>query len=207
MKKYIYTFLIIMGFTTLNAQQYDSYFSGSYKLSIPLAEFSESLNSVSYRGGEFNLQFINEQNLAFGFNVTWTGFYDESDRTTQQIETSNYGAAVTAKHFDFAYFTDLQVNTRYYVVSPKYFKPFIGARIGTTYTEGAKIVGVYSATWTDWVFGYNAEIGTLIQIPNRSWGFEFSANYNQSLTKSDFYNNAQYVGFNMGIFFSPHFDF
>ena len=206
MKKFIYTLLIIISATCLKAQSYDSYFSASYKLSVPMAQFSDQLSSVSYRGGEFNLQFINEQNLSFGFNVTWTGFYDESARSTQQFENTNYGAAVTAGKFDFAYFTDVQVNTRYYIVSPKIFKPFIGARIGTTYTETAKIVGVYSVTSTDWVFGYNAEVGTLIQIPNRSWGFELSANYNQALTKNEFYNNAQYIGFNMGVYFSPHFD-
>ncbi len=191
---------LVFYFCSNQAKAQEQYWSYSQRLNIPMGDFTNFVNEVSYRGGSIEYRNIRD-NISIGGSVGWTGFYENTPRETFQYE----GGAITAEQWNFLYATDFNVTGHYYLSTPFGLKPYIGAKVGTTRLEEIKIAGIYETNSVNWGFNYRVGLGLLFQIPDMPIGLKLNGSWNQTIYESTYFKNVNYIGVDLGIYYSFQF--
>jgi len=205
MKKILYIALFVIGISLVpnTAKAQNSYVSFGYRMAVPVLSFSDYIKATSFRGVQFDYKYFFNDNLAFGFQFSWNGYYENKPRQTHYLEG---GGAITAEQFNFSYSNNLLIGADYYFTTGSIFKPFLGVRLGTGYLEIDKFLGAIQFQDTQWRFSYNVTGGALFQIPNSSIAFSVEASWNQLTYDNIHYNGLSNVGIFVGIAYSGQFN-
>jgi opacity protein-like surface antigen len=188
MKKYI--IILVLGLATLLVNGQSSEIFVNYQPAYLLGDYG----SFSPRGIDFEVNRFISQDVSVGFVIGWNVFTKKVVGESLEVN----GALVTGTQAIYQNFVPLNINAKkYFVKEESDVTPYIGAGIGTTYSERRTDIGIFSLSDNKWLFNVAPEVGVLYDM-NSSTSVSFKVKYNYSAKAGDF-PSVSYLSFGLGI--------
>jgi outer membrane protein len=162
-------------------------------MGLPLGDTKDFTSSFSYRGVVLEGRKAVNEHVTAGLSFGWNVFDRELDTTTVFAG----GAAIGGNQWRYTNAFPLFANVHYYLGEPNALRPFIGANVGTIYTERRVDVNLYALTDDAWQFAFAPEAGVVFPLGWVVRGFA-SARWHYALEGGGM-PAQQYVSFNIGI--------
>lgn len=174
-------------------------FSIEYNLSFPMGDLSDFISKMGYRGWNFELKGVVNDNLSVGGSFGWYGFSETFDRDTYFFE----GGSLTTSIFNYYYSIPLRAVAHYYFLPDAFIQPFAGVSIGTNYSEKRREVGFLVIEEKAWDFGITPEVGAIIPFGEMAmWGAQIKARYNFLTYKDRDIDNIMFFDVSFGLVYS-----
>jgi len=174
-------------------------FSFNYNLSFPMGDFNDFISSIGYRGWNFELYGVINDNLAVGGSVGWYAFNEKFDRSTYYFDNG----ALTSEVYNYFYSIPLKVVAHYYFAPDAFVQPFAGLGLGTTYSEKRREIGFYYVDSKLWNFIVSPEVGVIVPFGDMSeWGARILGRYNFITFKDQEVNNIMFFDLQIGLIYS-----
>lgn len=187
--KGIITVLMLLIAVTTKGQQY--YTSFTYNMSLPTGETADFISAYSWRGFGFEGHGFLSDNITLGGSVGWNVFYEKlSGEFVDETRT------VTGTQLRYLNSFPLLFEGRYHFGEDYSTRPYIGAGVGTYYTEQETQMGIWYVEDQAWQFGFAPVVGVL--IPVESTAINISIKYNAALSTSEV-DGRSYLGINIGL--------
>ena len=133
----------------------NSTFGIAWGISVPTGDTKDYISKVSFRGASAEWRNFYQRDAAYGINVGWNVFNEESDET---VTFEN--AAVTGKHWKyinavpiyagwFKYFSDDKRSGRF----------FAGRNVGAAWIEQTADISLIRFQEDNWHFAFAPEVG------------------------------------------------
>lgn len=188
-KKYIHIRLIAilticMAIPSLtNAQTIpNGYINIDWQLNSPFG--NDFANKISGWGGQAEAGYYIIEGLAVGGFVSFHTNNKYIDRTTIQV---NETSAVTSDQQHSIFQIPFGAALRYSFMRDRegIFEPYVGAKIGTAYSEVSSYMNIFKTYERKWGFYVSPEIGlTVYTNPMKTFGFHVAAYYSYATNKS-----------------------
>jgi len=178
---------------TAEARAQDWYWGGGYSIGVPLSDTKDFTSSTSFRGVVLEGRKMVNEHVTAGLSFGWNVFDRQLDTTT----VFESGAAIGGNQWRYTNAFPLYANVHYYLGEANSLRPFIGANVGTIYTERRVDINLYSLSEDAWQFAFAPEVGVVFPLGWVVRGFA-SARWNYSLEGSGV-PSQQYVSFNIGV--------
>lgn len=174
-------------------------FSIEYNASFPIGGFSDFISEIGYRGWNFELKGVINDNLAVGGSVGWYAFYEEYGRSTYNFENGS----LTSSIFNYYYTIPLRAVAHYYFLPDAFVQPFAGLSIGTNYSEKRREVGFLVLEEKKWNFGVTPEVGVIIPFGDLAeWGAQIKGRYNFVTFNDVEIDNVMFFDISVGLIYS-----
>jgi outer membrane protein len=174
-------------------------FSIEYNLSFPVGDLSDFISTIGYRGWNFELKGVINDNLAVGGSFGWYGFQESFDRDTYFFDAGS----LTTSIYNYYYTIPLRVVAHYYFLPDSKVQPFAGLSIGTNYSEKRSEIGFLVIEDKAWDFGLTPEIGAIIPFGEMSmWGAQIKGRYNFLTYKDRDIDNIMFIDVSIGLVYS-----
>jgi hypothetical protein len=183
---------LLLGLAGEARAQSDWYWGAAYSTGLPLSKTKDFNSSFSFRGAMVEGRKILNEHVTAGLSFGWNVFARELDTTT----TFPSGAAIGGNQMRYTNAFPLYANAHYYLGERNAMRPFIGANVGTIYTERRVDINLYSLSEDAWQFAFAPEAGIVFPVGWVVRGF-LSARWNVSLEGGGV-PAQQYVSFNVG---------
>jgi hypothetical protein len=196
MKKIIFLPLIILLLCSKIGYSQAENFSLYYSMGFPMGKLSDHIENVSFRGMGFDMKFFTNDNVALGFGMTWSTFYNSLPYDTYTSGT----LSVSGKQY--RYFNSLPIHAyaSYYLgMEEAPIRPFASLGIGTAYNEKRTEMGVFMVEDKGWLFSIQPEVGVLLKATDYN-SLLISAKYNAPF-KSSAIDSYPYLSLNVGFSF------
>lgn len=168
-------------------------------IGVPVGDMSDRfISNTTTRGFAMEYRYLLNGPFSVGGGFSWQGFYQKYERKTYDFD----GGAITSTRFNYLYTFPLYVNFHYYPLKNNTIYPFIGINTGMFNIEKQDQVGIYSVVDKSWQFGFQPEVGALIQMnPGSGFGIVVKAKYTYILYNKGAYNNLTHLDFHIGASF------
>jgi len=179
-----------------------SLYTISWAVSLPIGDFSNFINKLSFGGGSFAGRYFVKKGLALGFEFGWNNYYQEYPRETYY---GSDGLAITGIHYMYAFIIPWEAGAYYYFIPSGIADPYVGLSLGGDYMEEHILIQEYDIYKTQWGFIMSPEAGVLFKFGRYShWGANISAKYwfntnSFSFTGNKTYDLMQGLNFNIGL--------
>lgn len=175
------------------ARAQEWFWGGGYSLALPLGDTKDFTSDFSYRGVVLEGRKVVNEHVTAGLSFGWNVF-------TRQLDTTTVfpgGAAIGGNQWRYTNAFPLFANVHYYLGEANSLRPFIGANVGTIYTERRVDINLYSLADDAWQFAFAPEAGVVFPLGWVVRGFA-SARWQYALEGGGM-PAQQYVSFNIGI--------
>lgn len=175
------------------ARAQEWYWGGGYSMGLPLGDTKAFTSDFSYRGVVLEGRKILNEHVTAGLSFGWNVFTRELDTTT----VFPGGAAIGGNQWRYTNAFPLFANVHYYLGEANSLRPFIGANVGTIFTERRVDINLYGLVDDAWQFAFAPEAGVVFPLGWVVRGFA-SARWQYALEGGGV-PAQQYVSFNIGI--------
>jgi opacity protein-like surface antigen len=168
-------------------------------ISMPSGDMKkEFISKTSTRGFAIEYRYMFDSPISVGAGFSWQAFYEKKERATYEFE----GGAMTTTRFNYLYSFPIFVNAHYYPIKNEIFLPFVGINLGMFNLDKKDQVGQFTVDDNSWQFGFQPEIGTVIQLsPGSGLGFIVKGKYTYILYNEGIYNNISHFDIHVGATF------
>ena len=187
MKKYIVILVFCLTTILVEGQSTELFFT--YQ---PAYIFGEN-SSFSPRGVDFEANRFLSEDLSIGFVVGWNIF---TKKVVGESLIVN-GALVTGTQVKYQNFVPLNVNLKKYFSNGGDLTPYVGAGLGTSFSEKRTDIGIFTLSDKKWLFNVAPEVGLLYDV-SYSTVLSLKLKYNYSAKAGDF-PSVSYLSFGLGI--------
>ena len=197
----------------MTAKAQDSYFLGTYQISIPQGDTNDYLGGgspTSYRGFGFDIRFYsgNDGRLTLGGGSGWNIFESGGIFETITIRNEDFNGDITGTQFRYINAVPLMFQVHYHFGRPDDVHAYVGTGIGTYYIRQRFEVGLFATEVSNWHFGIAPEGGVNFPLSD-SVSFNANVRYNFAANSgSDIQGNEtghSYLAFNVGLSFFTGF--
>jgi hypothetical protein len=186
-------FLIVLTICALGTVRAQESVIVSYPIAFPVGNLHSYSTNVSFRG--VSVEFLQKVAPHFqsGLEAGWNVFYQ-----AKPSQAYHDGATtITGSQYRYTNVAPILAGTKYYPLSSKIAKPFIGFGIGTLYANRSTDFGIYRIRDDAWQFCMRPELGLEVYAGHGVSGF-LAAKYYWSLNAHDL-DGQQFVSINIGL--------
>lgn len=192
--------ITMISLSAFAAQAQGSNVAVTYPISFGTGDLGDFISAPSFRGINFDYRYLITPNIAAGFNVGWSVFYDElaSDTYTQRT------ASLTGKQYRYTNSVPMVATGTYFLKPDNTICPFFSLGIGTIYTRRNTDMNLYTLEEEAWNFALVPEVGAQYNLGNGA-AIHVSGKYNHGFKAGNELDAAQsYFSLNIGLAFRSY---
>jgi hypothetical protein len=196
--KIIIAIALIIG-SSLGARAQNGGFTVSYPIAFPMGNLHDYISKTSFRGISFEFNKKVKPQVTVGLETGWNVFYDNAGEQEYKDQT----ATITGKQYRYTNSVPILVGAKYHPeTGNKNIAPYVGAGLGTLYSNRATDFGLYRITNETWQFCIRPEAGLVFKTSsgvNPFVGVKYYWAFN-----SDDLDAQSFLSLNVGLKFSPY---
>jgi hypothetical protein len=168
-----------------------------YEISLPVADLRDFLSEPSYRGFEMGALWPVYRSLYVGPVFNYHLFYQHKGTTTYLLDSG----ALTADLYRYAKTWTMGAVARYVFLRPDAIgRPFVGLRMGITFTTMATLVSDLSLYDNPTGFALAPEAGVMLRLAEFV-RFVAAVRYDYSTAGTGEWDNISYMAYHLGFAF------
>ena len=207
--------LLILPFmlaASLPVRAQDSYFLGTYQISVPFRDTKDYLggNQTSYRGLGFDLRVFTGRDGRFslGGGSGWNVFESGAIAETISIRSDDFNGDVTGTQFRYINSVPLMFQAHYHLGDPDDAHAYFGTGVGVYYIRQRFEIGLVATEVSNWHFGIAPEAGVNVPMSdsisfNANVRYHFAAKGGTDIEGKE--TGYDYLAFNLGLSFFTGF--
>jgi len=192
MKRFIVLLGLLLILAPLGAARADNNTFGlAWGISVPTGDTKDFVSGASFRGASVEWRNFYLRDAAYGLNVGWNVFNEESDST---VEFDN--GAITGKHWSYVNAVPIYASWfKYFSADKRSSRFFAGINAGGAWIERRTEIGLTALEEANWHFALAPEVGW--QLPWDSFLGYVSARYHYAFAAGNM-EAQQYLEFKIG---------
>lgn len=194
--------LLVLSLTLIALNSTAQYTTMSYSTAAPLGVFKEFVGEYSWQGFEAGYQHKIGESFTFGFHWRFTKFYEKKDKATYEFDNG----AITGTTYAYSFINNFNFTLNYMHETGGPVTPYIGFAAGPAYLHNLLVVGIFEVNDYPWRFSMTPQIGAMIEV-GAGVAIDIKANYNYIPLKYDRFTSIQSLGIELGITWSPFFEY
>lgn len=191
LKNIILLSLFMLSITALSAQNY--YFNMNYSTAAPMGETGDYISKYSWRGINIEGQWMVKTNVSAGYNFGWNVFTEEITGEFTNGTKTLYG---TQLRYLNAFPLTAEARYHFGEINTGTLTPYIGAGLGTIFTETRTEMGIFLTDTDSWQFALVPAAGVLIPVGYSSM-INVGVKYNYAFETDDMMANS-FLNVNLG---------